>query len=116
MFFFNFFILVVKTRVIILLRRQYHEIRQLVTDNIMQILKLITNVDYDWKLPPPEKVAQELNTFSLKSVKEWTTTYGSSYRKLDLCYTYLSRKKCVSHFNRLFYFTAYCNNSSPISK
>lgn len=69
--------------------------RYLMIENMKSILDLTTNINYDMPLPPPKKIADELNKFVLRTIKGWALEFGPHHRKLLLCYEFLLHKKHV---------------------
>lgn len=76
--------------------RNYAHFRQSGIDNLRPILELTTFLNYDSPLPPPKTIANELNKFTLKCVRDWNQKFGPSYKKLEICYQFLRRKKNVN--------------------
>lgn len=64
--------------------------------DLKTILDLCTDVNPDLELPLPQAAAKELKRFFLVSIKKWMDEFGSRYRKLQIMYEYLLRKKHVS--------------------
>ncbi|KAK7582477.1 hypothetical protein V9T40_013922 [Parthenolecanium corni] len=75
--------------------KNYARFRESGIDNLRSILELTTFLNYDTPLPPPKAIANELNKFTLKCIRDWNQKFGPSYKKLEICYQFLRRKKNV---------------------
>lgn len=78
--------------------RNYHSFRLQIVEDLKTILDLTAEINYDSHLPPPKAAANELKKLTLKSIKDWVQMFGTSYKKLNVCYEFLRHKKKVKYF------------------
>ena len=74
----------------------YRYFQNIAVQDLKTILELCTDVNPNFEVPPPQAAAKELKRFFLLSIKKWMNEFGDRYRKLQIMYEYLLRKKHVS--------------------
>ena len=69
--------------------------RQLVDEEFHRVLELTVETNKEQKLPPPQNAANHLKSLALARIESWHEKFGSSYKKIELGYSFLKRVKKV---------------------
>ena len=72
-----------------------HKLRQMVLEDLHQIMELSVETNDERKLPPPSNIAKVLKSTALSNIENWYLKFGKHYKKLELGYDFLKRVKRI---------------------
>lgn len=72
-----------------------HHFRELLSADFQEFARYVLDIDPKHPLPPPQSVSKQLKLEAIKTIKDWNSTYGDTYKKLKFGFKYLQQSKTV---------------------